>query len=197
MTMTDQGEPSGGSRPTGREDGASVREMASAAAQTVKAETATFAAAAQDKVADKVSEHAAAATHTMGDFAIAIRKAGDDLAQRDQSVAGRMVKQAADGLESFTRAVSDKRPEDLLDTVRDFGRKNPAAFIAGSILIGMALGRVAKSSEQRLSPSEPEFRRPSDYLGSTAAAVPAGDPSRGETGPEDLPPYGTPLGSRA
>jgi hypothetical protein len=102
----------------------------------------------------------------LGDFASAIRKAGDDLAQNDQSVAGKMVKQAADGLESFSRSLSDKRPEELLNAVRDFGRENPAAFIAGSVLLGIAIGRLAKSTDQRPRDGEADagYRRPTDYL---------------------------------
>jgi hypothetical protein len=32
--------------------------------------------------------------------------------------------------------------------VRDFGRRNPTAFIAGSVLVGVALGRFLKSSSE-------------------------------------------------
>jgi hypothetical protein len=31
--------------------------------------------------------------------------------------------------------------------VRDFGRRNPAAFIGGAVLVGLALGRFARASE--------------------------------------------------
>jgi hypothetical protein len=121
--------------------------MLGAAAGAVKQEVATFASSVQDKAVDKIADKKETATETLGAFANAIRHAGDELAQQDQSLAGRVVKQAADGLEQLTRTVSDKRPEELLDAVRDFGRRNPAAFIAGSVLLGVALGRFARSSE--------------------------------------------------
>jgi len=57
------------------------------------------------------------------------------------------VRQAADGLESLSRNLADKEPGDLLNAVRDFGRKNPAAFIGGAVLVGLALGRFARASE--------------------------------------------------
>ena len=65
----------------------------------------------------------------------AIRRAGDELAASDQSPASRLVRQAADGLENFSRSLSDKQPEDLLNSVRDFGRRNPMAFIGGAVLV--------------------------------------------------------------
>ena len=173
MTMTDLGGAGSAPRSNGPVDGPSVKDMASAAVQTVKAETASFAAAAQDKMGEKVTQQTAAATQTLGDFASAIRRAGDDLAQHDQSVAGRVVKQAADGLEGLTRSLSDKKPEELLDAVRDFGRQNPAAFIAGSVLLGVTLGRLAKSSERRTedAPQASGYRPLSSYA---AAGRPAG-----------------------
>lgn len=124
----------------------SAKEMASAAAQTIKQEAASFAETAKEKAIDQVEQHKATATDALGDFANAIRTAGDQLSQ-NQSLAGRVVKQAADGLEGLSRSVSQKRPEELLDAVRAFGRENPAAFLAGSVLVGLAIGRFARSSE--------------------------------------------------
>jgi uncharacterized protein YukE len=147
MTNTDLG-GGAGATPSAGGTGASPKELASAAAQGVKQEVASFASTAQEKVADQVEQHKQAASQTLGEFANAIRKAGDELAQHDQSMAGRVVKQAANGLETLSRSVTDKRPEELLDAVRNFGRQNPGAFIAGSVLLGIALGRFAKSSQQ-------------------------------------------------
>lgn len=127
---------------------ASPKDMAKAAIQTVKDEAATFADGAKDKAIERVEQGKQTASETMGDFANAIRKAGDELAQHDQSMAGQVVRKAADGLESLSRSVSNKRPEELLDAVRDFARANPAAFIAGTVLVGLAIGRFAKSSER-------------------------------------------------
>lgn len=124
----------------------SPSEMANKATQTVKQEAASFAAEAKDKALEKVGAQTETAGQTLGDFANAVRKAGDELSQADQSMAGRVVRQAADGLEGLARSISGRRPEELLDAVRDFGRRNPTAFLAGSVLTGLALGRFLKSS---------------------------------------------------
>jgi hypothetical protein len=137
--------PDGGGSPN---EGASPKDLAAGAVQTLKQETASFAEHAKDRATDALQQQKGAASETLGDFANAIRKAGDELAQSDQSMVGRVVRQAADGLENLARSVSDKRPEELIDTVRDFGRRNPTAFIAGSVLVGVALGRFLKSSGQ-------------------------------------------------
>ena len=131
---------------SGSSGASSPKETAAAAAQTVKQEVASFASSMQDRAKEEAEQKKQAATQTLGDFAAAIRKAGDDLAQHDRSVAGRLVKQAADGLEAFTQSMTDKQPEELLGAVRDFGRRNPLAFVGGALLVGVALGRFLRSS---------------------------------------------------
>lgn len=124
-----------------------ARELIGQAGQTLKAEAKSFAHAAQDRVRFEASRGAQAGAKTLGDFANAVRRAGDELEQHDQSPASRLVRQAADGLESLSRNLADKEPGDLLNAVRDFGRQNPAAFIGGAVLVGLALGRLARASE--------------------------------------------------
>jgi hypothetical protein len=172
MTDTNVGGVSMANRRAG--DDASPNEMAVAAAGAVKQEVASFADSTKDKVLDKVEEKKHVATETLGDFANAIRKAGEELSQSDQSMAARVVKQAAEGLEGLSRSVSDKRPEEMLEAVRDFGRSNPTAFIAGSVLVGLALGRFARSSENHGSAAKAPDATPeagSKNLGARSAGA--------------------------
>lgn len=113
-----------------------------------------------------------AAAKGLQDFAEAVRRAGDELGQRDQTLAARFVREAAGGLESLSRTVSSRNLDDMLDSVRDFGRSNPTAFIAGSVLAGIAIGRFARSSNER------DHRRTEHY--------PAGS-NRGPRGPASQP----------
>lgn len=126
---------------------AQAKELVGQAGHAIKAEAQSFASAAQDRVKAEAQRGQQAGARTLGDFANAVRKAGDELARSDQSPASRLVQQAADGLESLSRNLADKEPGDLLNAVRDFGRKNPAAFIGGAVLVGLAVGRFARASE--------------------------------------------------
>ncbi|WP_430419749.1 hypothetical protein [Phenylobacterium sp.] len=137
--------PTNSTAPTGRS--AQAKELIGQAGQTLKAEAKSFANVAQDRVQAEARRGAQAATKTLGDFANAVRRAGDELDQNDQTPASRLVRQAADGLESLSRNLADKEPGDLMNAVRDFGRKNPAAFIGGAVLLGLAIGRFARASE--------------------------------------------------
>ena len=130
---------------TGR--GTQAKQMLGQATQTLKSEAQSFAAAAQERARTEALRRTETASQTLTDFANAIRKAGDELSQANQSPVARLVAQAADGLEGFATNLAGKQPEDLLNGVRDFGRKNPLAFIGGAVLIGVALGRFARASE--------------------------------------------------
>lgn len=131
----------------GSDKKAKAKAVAGQASQALKQEAQTFATAAQERARTEAQRRTQTATRTLGDFANAIRKAGDDLAEHDQSPAARLVRQAADGLENLSRDLAGKEPEDLLNAVRDFGRRHPAAFIGGAVLAGVALGRFVRASE--------------------------------------------------
>jgi hypothetical protein len=169
------GEDTGTSR-TGQ-----AKQLLDQAGQTLKTEAQSFASAAGERARAEAHKHTETATRTLGDFANAVRRAGDELAASDQSPASRLVRQAADGLESLSRNLADKEPEDLLNAVRDFGRKNPVAFIGGSVLLGLALGRFVRASESggrppRLRSDEMTFAEEDAYDGpsETIGAPPVG-----------------------
>ena len=64
-------------------------------------------------------------------FSDALRAASGELSGKQLGFAGDMVQQAADGLESFARAIEGRSPGEMLDGLRSFGRQNPVGFIAG------------------------------------------------------------------
>lgn len=125
-----------------------AKERLSQAGQALKGEAQSFAEDARGQASERAETAKTQVGSTIHTFADAIRKAGDDLGDHDQTFAARLVREAADGLEGFSRALSEKRPEEMLDTVRDFGRRNPAAFVAGSVLVGLAVGRFFRASER-------------------------------------------------
>jgi hypothetical protein len=87
-------------------------------------------------------------TEHLDAFAEAIKRAGEELNERDQTMAAQLVRQAASGLERLSRSVSGANMTDMIESVRSFGRANPAAFIGGAVLAGLALGRFARASSR-------------------------------------------------
>ncbi len=85
----------------------------------------------------------------LSDFASAIRRASDELNQRDQDIAARFVSHAATSLEDIANTVSRTSAEDVMSTMQGFARRNPAVFVGGAVLAGLAVGRFLRSSGQR------------------------------------------------
>jgi hypothetical protein len=162
-------------------DGRSLGEDMARAADAAKRQ----GAAAFEQVTEQASRYADEQKQAVGDhlqeFARAVRQAGDDLGRRDQTMASQLVREAASGLESLSRSVSGSSIRDMIGSVSEFGRANPAAFIGGAVLAGVALGRFARASGSRPAAeeedtwgghgTESEFG-PRPYSGSS---YPAGD----------------------
>ena len=98
---------------------------------------------ATDQLGTQVEGMKEEATAGLTAFSDALRAASSELSGKQLGFAGDMVQQAAGGLESLVRAVEDQSPREMLDSLRSFGRQNPIGFIAGSVLAGFALGRLA------------------------------------------------------
>lgn len=85
-------------------------------------------------------------SESMHTFAEAIRKAGDELQDKDEGPVAQLLSHAAGGLDQMSRAIGQKRLEDIVTDVRSFGREHPGAFVMGSVLLGVALGRFAQTA---------------------------------------------------
>lgn len=116
---------------------------------------------ARDAVAEKVHDLGDQATSQIGAqaeglrdeatagltaFSDALKAASEQLSGKKLGFAGDVVQQAAGGLENLARSLEGRSPGEMLEGIRSFGRQNPVGFIAGSMLAGFALGRVAAAT---------------------------------------------------
>lgn len=122
------------------------KEQVGQARERVKDEAVSFAQSAREKAAVAVEERQHKVTGAIGDFANAIRRAGDDLNQNNQGMTAQLLTRGADSLEGLSRTIDGKTPGEMLNAVRDFGRRHPVAFIGGAVLVGLAVGRFVRSS---------------------------------------------------
>ena len=113
------------------------------------AETASTAVeAAKSAATERLEEQKRAASQSIDSFARAVRRASEELSKEDQTVAAQLIQEAAGGLEGLSRTLSQKSFGDMLGTVRDFGRRNPIALAGGAALLGLAIGRVARTAAE-------------------------------------------------
>ncbi len=77
----------------------------------------------------------------------AIQAAREYLDEHDQKTASRLVGDAGDGLGRMAASLNDKSLSEFLDDLRETGRRNAGGLFAGSVLAGLALGRLLRASE--------------------------------------------------
>ena len=126
-----------------------AKRKGAAAYEQIKEGARSLGDEAKERASRLAEDQKVAVTEHLEAFASAVKRAGEDLSERDHTMAAQVVRQAANGLESLSRSVNGASFEDMVDSVRNFGRSNPAAFIGGAVLAGLALGRFARASGHR------------------------------------------------
>jgi hypothetical protein len=111
-----------------------------------RSKTSELAAEAKEGALRRAEDAQRQASTSLHTFAEAVRTAGNQLAESEQGFAARLVREAANGFEELSDTLSRKHPQQIIEDVRDFGRRNPTAFFAGTVLAGLALGRLIASS---------------------------------------------------
>jgi len=127
-------------------EGASARDAASQAAGSIRDQAASLASGVRETAEAKAETGISAAASSLDDFTAAIRKASDELGERDQSMAAQLVREAASGLEQASGALKGKSVGEVTQSLAGFARRQPAAFLVGATLAGIALGRFARAS---------------------------------------------------
>ncbi|RWL95526.1 hypothetical protein [Mesorhizobium sp.] len=112
-----------------------------------------YASEAQDALSERAEETQRDIGSSLAAFGGALRAASDHLAKKEQSAASKFMLDAAGGLESLSSSLKQKPLGQVLEDVQSFGRQNPGALIAGSVLAGLALGRFMKASPPKGSGS--------------------------------------------
>lgn len=173
-TTTLQGE-AGGRRI--EEDRQALSDGVRGAREAVASKTESLADAATARLDEQAEEVKSEAAAGLSAFSEALKAASNDLSGKKIGFAGDMIAQAADGLESLARSLEGRSTGEMLETLRSFGRQNPVGFIAGSVLAGFALGRVASVAQSPASNAQakPEPR----YPAYPPSGRPAGELSEG------------------
>jgi len=126
------------------------------AATTVEEEARSAMEAGRDEVAELAEQRKSAGADRLEGFAMAVRKAADELKEQSPEVA-RYAQQAAEGLERTSASVRERSAGEIASTISDFARRQPLAFFGGAMVAGFALSRFMKSSAENTSPRRSEI----------------------------------------
>ncbi len=125
--------------------GARIKETVSGAAHDL-------AGSARETLEDNAENLKHQGAESLRGWADAVRDAGESLSRDGRAgPLADLAGQAARSLSEFSQAVDGRSTGEIVSMVRDFGRRNPVAFLAGSVLAGLALGRIATLPSQNQS----------------------------------------------
>lgn len=107
-----------------------ARNVAQQAEQTVGAKASTT----MDQVSTAVDS-----------VAKAIRRAGEELRQEQPQIAS-FADTAASQVDRVSQYLQEHEPREVLDTLEDTARRQPALLIAGGIALGLVIGRALRAA---------------------------------------------------
>lgn len=105
-----------------------------------------LASETKDLAARKVEEAQHGIGASLTSLGGALRAAADHLAEKQQGTASELIQDTAEGIERLGSSLKDKPLEEVIGNMREFGRNNAGALIAGSALVGLALGRLVRTT---------------------------------------------------
>lgn len=127
------------------EDGADVRGRAREAVKQVKEK-------AGERIESKLSDSKTRAAETLSGVASTLHSSSQQLREQNQESASRAIERAAEGVERFATYLQDTNVDDVVASVHEFARRQPAAFIGGAFALGFIASRFIKATS-------PEGRR--------------------------------------
>jgi hypothetical protein len=177
-------------REPGHRPGDDGRSGNGQGARETMAETATAAAESiQFAATQQIEQQKQAASQSIQAFAQAVRRASDELSKQDQTTAAQVIQQAAGGLENLSHTLSNQSLGEMVSSARDFGRRNPMALAGGAALLGLALGRMARTASARSNGSDEARRLPAESSrGDTQTASGPSPATRASTAPTPAAP---------
>ncbi len=131
---------------------AAVRGQARAAVDDLKQQARGLAEDAGARARAGIDQQKNAAAEQVEGFAAVLRSAADDLSRREQPFSAGWFEQLADGMERVSGALRTRDLTEFVGSVEEFARRQPVAFLGGSVVAGLALGRFMKSSAARREP---------------------------------------------
>jgi hypothetical protein len=146
----------------------------------------------KQQASTRVNEQKVRAAEGLGSVASAIRQASEQLRSENQTLASYADK-AVDQIQLFADRMRDKDPAEMVRDAERFARRNPAAFVGGAFVLGLAMARFLKSTGSQSAETRGFDHYDSDFdeVGGARGGYIGGDsgytPAAGTGRSSDLP----------
>jgi hypothetical protein len=119
----------------------------------VQGEAQKIAQEAGDKAKAFVEENKGRAAQQLEGINSALGKAADELEAKGQGQFAKYTRDLAGGLDTLTRGINEKSVDELVSSVGQFARSQPAAFLGAAALLGFVSSRFAMSTAKAAAQS--------------------------------------------
>lgn len=187
------GSGSAGADQAGRAAPADVagkaQEKAQQAAGQAQEKAQQAAGQVQDRVREQIDQRSSEAAEQIREQGSDLRSVGESLRNEGKDGPAKAADRLADYAEKVGSYLSEKDSHALLSDAEDFGRKQPWAVAAGSLVLGFAASRFLKASSSERYQSHPSRRPagPAVIDGNGANGAPAPFTSPGSVTPGAAP----------
>ena len=114
----------------------------------VQQRTTPIAERVRDTTTTQLESQKQRATEGLGSVAEAVRETAQRLREHQQEPLAGAAETAAQQVERFSGYLRDRDVNSLVRDAEDFARRQPALFVAGAFVLGVAAGRFLKSSSR-------------------------------------------------
>ena len=136
-----------------RSAGEALRAQADSTLGQAKEQAQQLVGSARQQTTERVYSGLDAQKHRAADslssVAQTLRTSGQQL-QGQQDGVSQYLNQAADRVEELAHYLHDREVGELVETVEDFARRQPVAFLGGAFALGVLGARFLRSSRQNL-----------------------------------------------
>jgi hypothetical protein len=108
-----------------------------------------LAGQAKERVESGVSQGKTRAADTLGSVAQTLRQSTQQLRDQNRAGAGQYIERAADQVQRFSDYLRNTEVDEIVDSVERVARRQPALFLGGAFVLGLAGARFFKSSRRR------------------------------------------------
>jgi hypothetical protein len=121
-----------------------LKRTAATAADDAKSYASDVASDAASAFKDAVESNKTAGADAIANLARSAKGAADSIEKQSPQIAS-AVRSAAESVERISTDIRDRNVGELMDSVTDFAKRQPAAFFGCGILAGMLLTRILRS----------------------------------------------------
>jgi hypothetical protein len=122
-----------------------LKDTAAAATNDARVYAGSLASDAAGAFKDAVESNKTAGAEAIVSLARSAKSAADSIEKQSPQVAG-AVRSAAEGVERISQDIRDRSVGELMDSVTDFAKRQPATFFGVGILAGIILTRFMRTS---------------------------------------------------